>query len=151
MFNGEPSAIGHPRRRQLTNMDPDKTSTLDAVREAIGRGDAEFVRKAIDAGFDPNAQDSRGCTPLIFAAEFQRPEIVRLLLMLGADASHKESNGYDASEVAALHGEWRMGAYTEASTEIRAILKAHLQPPNSRLVSRAFAWLKRVLLPRAKN
>jgi len=132
-------------------MDPDKTCTLEAVREAISRGDAESVRKAIESGFDPNAQDSKGCTPLIFAAEFQRPEIVRLLLTLGADASHRESNGYDASEVAAWHGEWRMGAYTEESAEIRAMLKAHLQPPDSHLVSRAFAWLKRVVLPRAKT
>ena len=120
----------------------DKSYTLDTVREAIRHGDTEYVQKAIDAGFDPNTQDLKQCTPLIFAAEFQHPEIVRLLLTHGADPLHKESNGYDASDVAAWHGEWRMGAYTAESVEIRSILKAHLKSPNFGLL----AWLKRVFL-----
>lgn len=132
-------------------MSSDRAYTLETVREAIRRGDAEYVQKAIDSGFDPNTQDSKRCTPLIFAAEFQHPEIVKLLLTHGADASHKESNGYDASMVAAWHGEWRMGAYTRESTEIQAILKTHLEPVNAHLFSRAVAWLKRVWLPRAEN
>jgi len=123
-------------------MNSDKSYTLDTVREAIRRGDAEYVQKAIDSGFDPNTQDSKRCTPLIFAAEFQQPAIVRLLLTHGVDPLHKESNGYDASEVAEWHGEWRMGAYTAGSVEIRSILKAHVEPPNLGL----FAWLKRVFL-----
>jgi ankyrin repeat protein len=123
-------------------MNSDKSYNLDTVREAICRGDAEYVQKAIDSGFDPNTQDSKGCTPLIFAAEFQHPAIVKLLLTHGADPLHKESNGYDASDVAAWYGEWRMGAYTDESAEIQAILKAHVESPNVRL----FAWLKRIFL-----
>ncbi len=126
----------------MANMNSDRSYTLDTVREAIQRGDTEYVLRAIDSGFDPNTQDLKGCTPLIFAAEFQRPAIVRLLLTHGADPLHKESNGYDASEVAEFHGEWRMGAYTAESAEIRSILKAHVESPNVRL----FAWLKRVFL-----
>lgn len=132
--------------RSLTNMNSDKSYTLETVREAIRRGDAEYVQKAIDCGFDPNTQDSKRCTPLIFAAEFQRPEIVKLLLTHGADPLHKESSGYDASVVAAWHGEWRMGAYTEESTEIQAILKTHLKSSNVHLFSRVFAWLKRIFM-----
>ena len=127
-------------------MNSDKSYTLDTVREAIRRGDAEYVQKAIDSGFDPNTQDLERCTPLIFAAQFQHPAIVRLLLKHGADPLHRESNGYNAFDVAAWHGEWRMGAYTEESTEIQAILRAHLKSPNVNLFSRLFAWLKRVFL-----
>ncbi|MCP5419929.1 MAG: ankyrin repeat domain-containing protein [Gammaproteobacteria bacterium] len=118
------------------------TYTLDTVREAIQRGDAEYVQKALESGFDPNVQDSKLCTPLIFAAEFQNPAIVRLLLAHGADPLHKDSGGYNASDVAAFSGEWRMGAYTDESVEIQAILKAHIDSPNVGL----FAWLKRVFL-----
>lgn len=123
-------------------MNSDQFYTLDTVCEAIRRGDVEYVQKAIDAGFDPNTQDSKRRTPLIFAAQFQHPAIVRLLLTHGADPLHKESDGYDASDTAAFFGEWRMGAYTDESAEIQAILRAHVESPNSRL----FAWLKRVFL-----
>lgn len=127
-------------------MTSDQFYTLDTVREAIRRGDAEYVQKAIDAGFDPNTQDSKRCTPLIFAAQFQHPAIVRLLLAHGADPLHKDSYGYDASEAAAFFGEWRMGAYTAESAEIQAILRAHVESPNSGLFARLFAWLKRGFL-----
>jgi len=127
-------------------MNSDKSYTLDTVREAIRRGDAEYVQSAIDSGFDPNTHDSERRTPLIFAAEFQHPAIVKLLLTHGADPLHKESNGYDASEVAAWHGEWRMGAYTDESAEIQAILKTHLESPKFRPFAWLLAWLKRVFL-----
>jgi ankyrin repeat protein len=112
-------------------MNADKSYTLDTVREAIRRGDTEYVQKAIDSGFDPNTQDSKRCTSLIFAAEFQNLAIVKLLLTHGADASHRESNGYDAAGVAAWHGEYRMGAYTDESIKIQAVLKSHIESQDS--------------------
>lgn len=127
-------------------MNSDHVYTLDTVCEAIRRGDAEYVQEAIDAGFDPNTQDSKGRTPMIFAAQFQHPAIIRLLLTHGADPLHKESDGYDASDTAAFFGEWRMSAYTAESAEIQAILRAHVEPPNSGLFARLFAWLKHVFL-----
>lgn len=119
------------RGRYLAKMSDVRSYTLDQVREAIRRGDTEYVQRAIDSGFDPDTQDLNRCTPLIFAAEHQNPVIVRLLLTHGADASHKESNGYDASGVAAWHGEYRMGGYTDESKEIQAILKAHIESRHS--------------------
>jgi ankyrin repeat protein len=129
-------------RRSMANMSSNNPYTLDTVREAIRRGDAGYVQKAIDSGFDPNTQDAEQCTPLIFAAQFQHPAIVRILLKHGADASHKDSSGANASDVAAFFGEWRMGAYTNESGEIQAILRAHIGSPNVGL----FAWLKRAFL-----
>jgi ankyrin repeat protein len=112
-------------------MNFDNVYTLDTVRDAIRRGDADYVRQAIDSGFDPNSQDSKKCTPLIFAAEYQNPTIVKLLLARGADAAHKDSMGYDASGVAAWHGEYRMCAYTAESKEIQVILKSHIEGQDS--------------------
>jgi ankyrin repeat protein len=127
-------------------MNSDPFYPLNTVREAICRGDAEYVQKAIDAGFDPNTQDSKGRTPLIFAAQFQHPAIVRLLLTHGANPLHKDLDGYDASDTAAFFGEWRMSAYTAESAVIQAILRAHVESPNRRLFVRLLAWLKHVFL-----
>lgn len=84
-------------------MNSDPFYTLDTVREAIHRGDAEYVRQA--------------------------------------------SDGYDASDTAAFFGEWRRSAYTAESAEIQALLRAHVESPNSPLWTRLLAWLKRVLRP----
>jgi ankyrin repeat protein len=130
----------------MENMNSDKSYNLDTVPEAIRRGDAGYVQKAIDSGFDPNTQDSEQRTPLIFAAEFQHPAIVRILLKHGADALHKDSSGATASDVAAFFGEWRMGAYTNESGEIQAILRASVESPNVGLFARLFARLKGAFL-----
>ncbi len=127
-------------------MNSDPFYTLDTVREAICRGDAEYIQRAIDAGFDPNTQDLKGRTPLIFAAQFQHPAIVKLLLTHGADPLHKALDGYDASDTAAFFGEWRMSAYTAESAEIQAILRAHVESPNHHLFARLLAWLKHIFL-----
>ena len=127
-------------------MDFDKFYTLDDVREAIRRGDADYVQNAIDSGFDPNTQDPNQCTPLIFAAQFQQPAIVGLLLMHGADPLHKDFCGFNAADVAAFFGEWRMGAYTEESAEIKAILRKRIESSKMRPLGPLFLWLKRVFL-----
>ncbi len=114
--------------------------TLDNVCEAIRDGDAEFIRVAIESGFDPNTENSEGYTPLHYAAELQNPSMVKLLLTHGANPLHKDRMGYDASDIAAWHGEWRMGAYTTESTEIRALLKAHSKSSNASV----FSWLKKL-------
>ena len=102
-----------------------ESPTLDSIHDAIQRGDIRYIERALESGFDPNTKDAKQCTPLIFACEHQNPDIVKLLLLHGADPSHRESAGYDAAGVAAWHGEYRMGAYTEESKEIQKILNDH--------------------------
>ncbi|THD66331.1 ankyrin repeat domain-containing protein [Robertkochia marina] len=57
---------------------------------AIAKGDIEMVKKLIDLGADVNAR-SRGMTPLMYAAKYNRVEIINLLLKNGADKDLKDS------------------------------------------------------------
>ncbi len=79
----------------------------------------------MEAGFDPITQDANGCTALIVAVEYQNLQMVKLLLQAGPDPTHRESKGYDAAGVTAFQGEYRMGAYTQESTDMIAILERH--------------------------
>ena len=47
---------------------------------ASGEGNLACVQALLASGLDPNAQDGRGDTPLIWAAEHGREEVVALLL-----------------------------------------------------------------------
>jgi ankyrin repeat protein len=51
------------------------------------------VRKLLKSGYDVNAQDKKGWTPLHVAAEYNLKDIVQLLLDNGADVHLKDSWG----------------------------------------------------------
>ncbi len=94
-----------------------------ALIAAIQRGDLRAVRTCLDRGADPNAGDSssrpgsiwqhltdllhlaRGQprhlqpTALILAAEYMRPEMMKLLLDRGADINARESEGLTALSI----------------------------------------------------
>lgn len=86
---------------QANNVDPVKSEIPTAITEtasynlspfcfAIAKGDFETVKKLIDLGADVNAK-SRGLTPLMYAAKFNRTDIINLLLESGADKRVKDS------------------------------------------------------------
>src|SRR3954449_4584761 len=52
---------------------------------AASTGDVAGMQRLLDAGFDPNAHDSAGYTPLIAAARAGNVEMIRLLTSRGAD------------------------------------------------------------------
>jgi len=60
------------------------TESDDALRDAVKAGNIEAVKKHLTAGVDVNAKDG-GWTPLHYAAIEGYKEIVRLLLVNGAD------------------------------------------------------------------
>ena len=103
---------------------------FDKLLTAIKRDDCESVQQLLDTGFDPNTEDAKGRTALLLAAEYQKPQIVRLLLASGANAAHRDHDGYDGVTTANYYGEYRMGAYTKESQEIVAMIKKH-QTDNS--------------------
>lgn len=96
------------------------------VFEAAAAGDAERVRELVDA--DPslvNAFAPDGFQPLGLAAFFKRPDVVRLLLERGADATTASRNGL---AVTPLHS----AIADEASIEITRTLLAAGAPVNAR-------------------
>jgi ankyrin repeat protein len=84
----------------------------DAAYQVIGEA-------LLQAGCDINAADSNGRTPLMYAARYQRPAAVRLLLERGANEKLKDKSGLTALDLARqsgnkeiIHGFMGPDAYT---------------------------------------
>jgi len=70
---------------------------------AIVKGDFETVRKLVDMGADVNGRASNGLTPLMFAARYNKVDILELFIERGADLRAKnERNGFTALKYAEL-------------------------------------------------
>jgi ankyrin repeat protein len=70
---------------------------------SIAKGDIETVRKLIIRGEDVN-EKSNGMTPVMYAAKFNRTDILNLLISQGADLKAKSDKGLTAAKYAELHG-----------------------------------------------
>lgn len=66
---------------------------------AIVKGDLETVKKFIEYGADVN-ETSNGTTPLMFAARYNKVEIIKLLLEKGARLETKDERGFTALKYA---------------------------------------------------
>ena len=72
---------------------------------AAKHGSTEMVQHLIDRGFDINAKDSCGCTPIHGAITSLNPEVVRLLIVAGAHVGVvDESMGRTALSLAVCEG-----------------------------------------------
>lgn len=67
----------------------------------IRKGDLKAVKSMIDAGTDID-QKSVGMTPLMYAARYNKIEIVNLLISKGANLKVKSNRGYTALEYAEM-------------------------------------------------
>lgn len=70
---------------------------------SIAKGDLETVQKLISRGADVNAK-SNGMTPLMYAAKFNRTDILELLIVHGANLKAKSDKKMTALKYAQLHG-----------------------------------------------
>ncbi|WP_298321148.1 ankyrin repeat domain-containing protein [uncultured Aquimarina sp.] len=77
------------------------TYKLSAFCMAIVKGDLETVKKMIELGSDVNKQ-SEGKTPLMYAARYNRADIIKLLVAKGAKVKTRDSKGYTAMKFAKL-------------------------------------------------
>lgn len=69
----------------------------------IAKGDIETVEKLLALGEDVN-QKSDGMTPVMYAAKYNRIEILKLLITKGANLKAKSNKKMTASDYAKLHG-----------------------------------------------
>ena len=69
--------------------------------KAIVKGDFETVKRLIDLGEDVN-QKSVGMTPAMFAARFNKAEILQLLIDKGADLKMRSNQGFTVRKYAEL-------------------------------------------------
>ena len=70
---------------------------------SIAKGDIETVKKLIVRGEDVNAK-SNGMTPVMYAAKFNRTDILKLLISQGANLKAKSDKGMTAVKYAEIHG-----------------------------------------------
>lgn len=96
----------------------------DALHRAAKAGDINGLKAALDAGVDVDAQDGRGWTALMHAANKGYTLFVVPLLGAGADPDLRAADGATALFVAALHGHAEIVAAL-----VRADADASLQGP----------------------
>ncbi|WP_308990586.1 ankyrin repeat domain-containing protein [Mariniflexile litorale] len=70
---------------------------------SIVKGDLETVKKLLSLGEDVN-QKSNGMTPVMYAAKYNRTEILKLLIDKGANLKAKSDKNKTAADYAKLHG-----------------------------------------------
>ncbi|WP_299535104.1 ankyrin repeat domain-containing protein [Ulvibacterium sp.] len=74
---------------------------VSAFCKAIMQGDIDTVKRLIELGEDVNKK-SLGMTPAIFAARYNKAEILELLIANGANLRLKSDKGYTAKKYAQL-------------------------------------------------
>jgi len=77
------------------------SSQVDPFFMAVIKGDFDTVAKMIEEGANVNLR-LEGKTPLMYAARYNRVDIIRLLVGKGASLKAKDNNGNTAMEFAEL-------------------------------------------------
>lgn len=75
--------------------------TVSPFCTSIAKGDFETVKKLIELGADVNKK-SNGMTPLMYAAKYNRVEIIKLLVEQGAKIDAKSDSGHTAFKYAEM-------------------------------------------------
>ncbi|PKV49772.1 ankyrin repeat protein [Aquimarina sp. MAR_2010_214] len=70
---------------------------------SIAKGDYEMVKKMVELGSEVN-KFSDDMTPLMYAARYNRLEIIKLLVANGAKINVRNTKGYNAMKYAELSG-----------------------------------------------
>ncbi|WP_299778279.1 ankyrin repeat domain-containing protein [uncultured Formosa sp.] len=72
---------------------------VNLLCKSIAKGDTEIVKKLIESGEDVNKK-SNGLTPAMYAAKYNRVDILKYLIAKGANLKTKCSLGYTALDYA---------------------------------------------------
>ena len=93
-----------------------ESAEISSFCKAIMQGDVETVKKLIALGEDVNKK-SLGMTPAIFAARYNRAEVLELLIQHGADLKIKSDKGYTVKKYAELSNAHDALAVIEAALQ----------------------------------
>ncbi|MDO7171887.1 ankyrin repeat domain-containing protein [Mariniflexile sp. AS56] len=90
-------------RFNVENSNVVKVFKVNSFCVSIAKGDIETVKKLLSLGEDVN-QRSNGMTPVMYAAKYNRTEILELLIAKGANLKTKSDKKMTAADYAKLHG-----------------------------------------------
>ncbi len=85
----------------LNNSEIEFVTKINPFCMAIVKGDLETVQKMIALGADIN-EKSIGLTPAMYAAKFNKVDILKILISRGANLKAKSDVGYTAKKYAEL-------------------------------------------------
>ncbi|MGC6430117.1 MAG: ankyrin repeat domain-containing protein [Jejuia sp.] len=91
-----------------TSFENNNPQTVQKITEvnpfciSIAKGDIETVKKLINLGENVNAK-SNGLTPAMYAAKYNRCDILKLLISNGAKLKVKSDKGMTALKYAEIH------------------------------------------------
>jgi len=77
------------------------SSEISAFCMAIVKGDIETVEKLLELGANVN-EVSLGLTPAMYAAKYNKVDILKLLVKKGADLNRRSDRGFTAKRFAQL-------------------------------------------------
>ncbi len=95
------SLASNPNSTTAAKIEKTTYKGVTPLSTAISRGDVEAVKKFIQYGADVN-QNSNGMSPLMIAARYNKVEIIKILLVNGADHKAKDEKGFTALKHAEL-------------------------------------------------
>lgn len=87
-------------------------SPVNPLCMSIVKGDIATVKKLIELGVDIN-ETSEGMTPAMYAAKFNKVEILKLLVSEGADLKKRSKQGFKAEKYAELSNATEVIIYLE--------------------------------------
>ena len=87
----------------IKNYDVEAYFKVNSFCVSIAKGDLETVQKLITRGADVNER-SNGMTPAMYAAKFNRVDILNLLISKGANLKARSDKKMTAADYAELHG-----------------------------------------------
>ena len=97
------SVNAKPITNNINTINFEHSFKVNSFCVSIAKGDLKTVQKLIARGADVN-EKSNGMTPAMYAAKFNRTEILKLLITHGAELKTKSDKKITALKYAELHG-----------------------------------------------
>jgi len=94
--------ISNVNAKEITTFTPNSTieviekSGVNSFLIAVTKGDLDTVKKLIEFGENVNQKTTSGMTPAMYAARYNRVEILEVLIKNGADLNAKCKLGHKA-------------------------------------------------------
>jgi ankyrin repeat protein len=108
-FASNTNVIGNQKTPNIFNVSP------APLVVAISKGEIETVKQFIESGTKVNKK-LNGLTPLMYAARYNKVEIIKYLLQKGADCKIKDSQGFTALNYAELSNAYEAIAILKSSS-----------------------------------